>query len=198
MKGNAFVHLIKYRIGLEKPHSQTTKEEREVLKKYSADLKSAVEIGVYEGVNTVLIAKSLSAEGVLYGIDPFFKGKLGISYPEVITKQELQKNGLLARVKLLPMFSYEAVDLVPDEIDFIFIDGDHSYEGIKKDWADWSKKIKPGGIIALHDTSIPSHNKTIAELGSYKYFNEIIKNDIQFIIKETVDSLNVLQKVVNV
>jgi hypothetical protein len=34
-----------------------------------------------------------------------------------------------------------------------FIDGDHSYEGCKRDIAAWWGKIKPGGLLAGHDYS---------------------------------------------
>ena len=43
-----------------------------------------------------------------------------------------------------------------DSIDFLFIDGDHRYEGIKKDLQLWFPKIKNGGIIAGHDYEEPS------------------------------------------
>ena len=36
-------------------------------------------------------------------------------------------------------------------IDLIHIDGDHSYEGCKRDISNWSKHIRQGGIIAFHD-----------------------------------------------
>jgi len=36
-------------------------------------------------------------------------------------------------------------------LDFVFIDGDHSYEGTKKDIQLWMSKIKPGGWIGGHD-----------------------------------------------
>ncbi len=35
--------------------------------------------------------------------------------------------------------------------DFMFIDGDHSLEGVTKDWEMYSPLIKKGGIIAFHD-----------------------------------------------
>ena len=38
------------------------------------------------------------------------------------------------------------------KIDFLFIDGDHSYEGVKKDFELYSKIISDNGIIVLHDT----------------------------------------------
>jgi predicted O-methyltransferase YrrM len=33
----------------------------------------------------------------------------------------------------------------------LFIDGDHSYEGVRRDWELYSPLVRPGGLIALHD-----------------------------------------------
>lgn len=38
------------------------------------------------------------------------------------------------------------------KIDFLFIDGDHSYEGVKADFELYSKLLTDRGIIAIHDT----------------------------------------------
>ncbi|HCY58651.1 MAG TPA: methyltransferase [Opitutae bacterium] len=38
-----------------------------------------------------------------------------------------------------------------DLLDFLFIDGDHSYEGVKSDFTIYSKLVRPGGIIGFHD-----------------------------------------------
>lgn len=35
---------------------------------------------------------------------------------------------------------------------FAFIDGDHSYEGVRADWLNYSPLVAPGGLIAFHDT----------------------------------------------
>lgn len=37
------------------------------------------------------------------------------------------------------------------QIDFLFIDGDHRYKGVKRDWQLYSPLVKENGIIALHD-----------------------------------------------
>lgn len=37
------------------------------------------------------------------------------------------------------------------EIDFLYIDGDHSYEGVKKDIKMWFPKVKSGGLIGGDD-----------------------------------------------
>ena len=39
----------------------------------------------------------------------------------------------------------------PASLDFLFIDGDHSYEGVVKDAELWRPLVKPGGLIAYHD-----------------------------------------------
>ena len=49
------------------------------------------------------------------------------------------------------MWSTEAVDKIKDEIDMIFIDGDHSYSGVKTDVDLYFPKLKKGGIICMHD-----------------------------------------------
>ena len=53
-----------------------------------------------------------------------------------------------------------------NKVDFIFIDADHSYEGIKKDFEMYSLLVRKGGIIAFHDI-IPSGYPTV-----YKFWNE--------------------------
>lgn len=46
------------------------------------------------------------------------------------------------------------------KIDFLFIDGDHSYEGVKSDFELYSKILTPNGIIMLHDTD-SSYEQTL-------------------------------------
>lgn len=37
------------------------------------------------------------------------------------------------------------------EFDLIFIDGDHTYEGVRQDWLDYSSLVTLGGVVVLHD-----------------------------------------------
>lgn len=39
----------------------------------------------------------------------------------------------------------------PNGVDFLFIDGDHSYEGVKADYENYYKLVNPGGMIVFHD-----------------------------------------------
>jgi len=47
--------------------------------------------------------------------------------------------------------SKEVVKGWDDDIDFLIVDGDHSYDGAKADIVEWGKFVKSGGIILVHD-----------------------------------------------
>lgn len=187
-------HYLKNILSLESGNTQTTLLEQEVIRKYAKDCSIAVEIGVFEGVNTILIGSIISKTGILYGIDPFFKGKLGVCWHKQIAKLNIKRSGLKSRITLIEKLSVDAASEIPNDLDFIFIDGDHSLKGITNDWAIYSSKLKPGGIIALHDTAATTHQKWKEEMDSVKYFESYIRHQKGFKILETVDSLNVLQK----
>ncbi len=44
-----------------------------------------------------------------------------------------------------------AAEAAGGEVDFLFIDGDHTYDGVKQDFEMYSELVCDGGIIALHD-----------------------------------------------
>jgi predicted O-methyltransferase YrrM len=193
MKGHAALHLFKVMLGIDQPDTQTTPAERKALEKYATGARTAIEIGVYEGVNTVMIARALGNEGRTYGIDPFFKGGLGICYSKVITQLNLKRNGVSKSVELIEKFSFDAADDVPEKVDFIFIDGDHSYEGIRKDWALYSNKLNSGGIMALHDTSTVTADAGYVQ-DSVRFYSDVIMGDQRYEWLETIYRLNVLRR----
>ena len=58
--------------------------------------------------------------------------------------------------KLHKMTSDDAVKLYEDgSIDFIMIDGDHSYEGVKKDVLNFLPKMRSGGLMTGDDAFVP-------------------------------------------
>lgn len=57
-----------------------------------------------------------------------------------------------ARGRIMRMTSEVAAPQIKDgSLDFVFIDGDHSYDGCKNDIRLWKSKVKPGGWIGGHD-----------------------------------------------
>jgi predicted O-methyltransferase YrrM len=41
----------------------------------------------------------------------------------------------------------------PSSIDFLFIDGDHHYEAVRREYQLYAPLVREGGIIGFHDTN---------------------------------------------
>lgn len=62
-------------------------------------------------------------------------------------------------------------NMISDQpIDFVFIDGDHSYDGVRADWMAWSPLVRPGGLVAFHDTWPNGHRH---EPGVVQWIDEL-------------------------
>lgn len=115
-----------------------------------------VEIGSYKGRSTVCMAEEIkkSKKNIrFYAIDPL-DGSGEAKYRHKNSPLLYFNNiePVKDYVTTLIGYSFEKVHLFQDEsIDFVFIDGNHSYEGVTRDIKDWWPKIKKGGIIAGHD-----------------------------------------------
>lgn len=53
------------------------------------------------------------------------------------------------------------VKVVSPHLDFLFIDGDHSYAGAKADFELYGPLVRPGGLIAFHDLITPASQQHI-------------------------------------
>lgn len=60
-----------------------------------------------------------------------------------------------------PSIFSSAMKYLDNEIDFLFIDADHSYEGTKHDFCKYGPYVRRGGIIALHDLVTPKFSPHI-------------------------------------
>jgi predicted O-methyltransferase YrrM len=60
--------------------------------------------------------------------------------------------------------------LLNEKLDFLFIDGDHSYKGVKRDFELYLPLVREGGIIAFHDI-LP--REECPEIQVYKFWQEI-------------------------
>jgi len=116
-----------------------------------------LEIGTAKG--GTLLAWSRIATELVISID-MFGGTGGGGYPKA--KQQLFQQFAADRpgveIVLLREDSHavETRDrarelLAGRTVDFLFIDGDHSYAGVKRDFEFWSELVTPGGHLAFHD-----------------------------------------------
>jgi predicted O-methyltransferase YrrM len=66
--------------------------------------------------------------------------------------------------------TFEKVKSICPQFDFIFIDGDHSWENILPEFKEVERVIAQGGIIAYHDTiHIPDVKKLMEYVAHYNY-----------------------------
>ena len=123
------------------------------------DYKTVIEVGVgYGGYSQWLVSQCPNI--VLYAVDPFevpaeagfkpggFESTLKRLDPWLRTG--FDPRGI--RAYICPVSSVEAAKAVEDKtVDFIYIDGDHSYEAVKADLEAWLPKMRPGGFLSGHD-----------------------------------------------
>jgi hypothetical protein len=111
-----------------------------------------VEIGVAAGDNSLNILNTLCVKK-LFLVDPYlpyYEGRSCLSYSHL-------KEVAWLRLKKFPQSvfvrkpSSVAVEDINESLDFVYIDGDHSYLAVKDDIEKYYSKVKLGGIIGGHD-----------------------------------------------
>jgi hypothetical protein len=128
------------------------------------------ELGVCYGWNLVWTLQNIP-DIRMYAIDPYTPYDDGPGGYFDQDKQNIIKNTMLEnidpykdRVKFMMSRSQDVVFHFPDGyLDYIFIDGDHSYEAAKRDIVNYYPKVKSGGIFAGHDYSMPGVKKALDE-----------------------------------
>lgn len=115
-----------------------------------------VEIGSFKGKSTIALALGsqclTTRKRQVYAIDPFFHPSLQANYEEDFFRN-LRTAGVDQHVRAIKKASQHAYTDCPTTISALFIDGDHSYEGVKHDIIHYASRVVPGGIIAFHDYS---------------------------------------------
>ena len=148
----------------------------ELARNISSDHPRIVEIGSWLGRSSFLLAIGIKnrSNPILYCIDPFdtkgdalysdtlvqIAAKLPCSIQDQFT-MNLKRKGVYHLVKVLVGYSSDFASKFSQKIDLLFIDGNHEYEAVLRDFEDWSTFIKPGGVIVLHDVDFdPVGNPT--------------------------------------
>lgn len=118
-----------------------------------------VEIGSFKGRSTVMLAKVASHYGLgpVVAIDPHNSPillDLEIN-PEASTYQDFINSigiaGVSDYVEPHLAYSTEVASSWKRPIRVLWIDGDHSYDGVKKDFEGFLPHLEPFGVVAMHD-----------------------------------------------
>lgn len=145
--------------GLVPPRTMHTPAEAEALARLAAGRRTAVEIGVYEGSSAVVLVRALPPDATLHLIDPFganptlLPGWAGVerSTRRVLARAVRSRQQAGPRVVWHVERSEEVAERWEQPVDLVFVDGDHTEAGCRRDWELWSRFVSPGGVLAFHD-----------------------------------------------
>jgi cephalosporin hydroxylase len=152
---------------------------------YNLKCRNILEIGSFLGGTFYVLCKLSHLDGLKISIDyPFYDNQA-----EIMANKNVHKKmrTFAENVHILTADSHleetkNALSniLNGEKLDFLFIDGDHSYEGVKQDFEMYSSFVKKGGYIGFHDINDREFHKN---LGAYvhQFWNELPSdNKIEF------------------
>ena len=123
---------------------------RYLMKNYQKKDLICAEIGVDYGLNAKTLLKLLPIKK-LYLIDPYQQELDSVPGEERYKNAKKLLRKYKDKTEFIRKSSSEAIKDIPKNIDFIYLDGSHEYEQVKKDIELYYPKVKKGGIIGGHD-----------------------------------------------
>lgn len=162
-----------------------------ILKTLQGNL-DGVEIGVCHGFTSEYFLKNVPNITTLYCVDhyPSFVDWDGTRLTE--ERQEETKRRCKDRlseynsVKLIYDRSVNfAQTLKDDSLDFVFVDGDHSYNATMQDFESYWPKVKKGGVFAGHDINLSTVDQAVKDFFKDKNVEgvNVVDNNAWYIIK---------------
>ena len=143
--------------------SLTTKRETAMLKKYSKGI--VLEIGTYCGASALTLAKKadhVHTVDIYQHTDPMGKKTKNINFDYEKVKEKIAGKNITA-------YQSDSCDpeLLKDYMfDVIFIDGDHKYPGVHRDFCRWYHQLKKNGIMMFHDYDLPRHTGVVRQVNN--------------------------------
>ena len=142
--------------------------------------KVGAEIGVYKGTYSEVLCRA-NPDMKLYCIDPWTTYES--EDPEPYGQDQKALDGFHEETKerlskynceIIKKKSMEAIkDFKQGDLDFVYIDANHSYHSVKEDVESWSEIVRPGGIVAGHDYGHFKHRDR--NLGTKKAIDEYVE-----------------------
>lgn len=139
-----------------------------------------VEVGVLKGEHAEVLCQH-NPNLKLYCVDAW-QGYRG--YTDYLDKRlqsfydEARERLASYNCVLVRKFSVEAAkDFADSSLDFVYLDGAHDFQNVVNDIAEWTKKVRPGGVLYGHDfkrTTNPNFNCHVVDaVGAWAYAHRI-------------------------
>lgn len=125
------------------------KTENTIQKDIAISCKSCiVEIGVLFGDTTKIFLENSQAQ--VFGIDPIIPDSMNSNLIGD-EKKIIELANKFKNFTFIKDYSYNVIKTWAIPIDYVFIDGDHTYPAVKQDFENWFPFIIENGYIGIHD-----------------------------------------------
>lgn len=153
-----------------------------------------VEIGSWFGKSTKYLLEKVEKSGKKINVEVIdtFKGSLNEDFHQQVVGehdndiyqhfyQNIEHN---QNIVVHKNYSQDSAELFPtNSIDFLMIDGDHSYEGVTSDINNYFHKVKPGGIISGDDYNV-FDGTTLAVNDFFLGAHQLYKNNFNWLYRK--------------
>jgi cephalosporin hydroxylase len=117
--------------------------------------QTVLEIGTSYGGTFFMLCQAAAPTARLASVDLVAPG----TPVETFGRAHQQVTGIIGSSSD-PGVRRRVAELFPEGVDVVFVDGDHSYEGVRADYEHYRELVRPGGILALHDIVPDSEERT--------------------------------------
>jgi Methyltransferase domain len=183
-------------LGLRPAMAQHTAAEHAAFRKWADGCRCVVEIGVAEGVSALALREGMAEDGTLYLIDPFHLSRIPAFNFIKRVAQRTVSGSSRGNVVWIEKFSQEAARAWKESIDLILIDGDHADAAVEQDWLDWSRFVRPGGLVIFHDARVFEGGWTSSDYGPVRFVDRVFRTGgaPEWTIAEEIHSLFVVRR----
>jgi predicted O-methyltransferase YrrM len=153
-KIRAYLRSSRMRIAGSIPTHMTPDEKRQLYELALASKGVAVEIGSYLGASSCFIAEGLLRDRSrkLVCVDTWQNDAMSEGPRDTFSQFLANVKRYDRQLEVRRGRSSEIAKSFQGDIGFLFLDGDHEYEGVRADWEGWSPHLVDGATVVLHDS----------------------------------------------
>jgi predicted O-methyltransferase YrrM len=160
LRDDARLRALAVGLGLIPPRTMHSPADARLLLDAALGARRVAEIGVYEGGSALALCEALEPTAELHLIDPFGRhpdalpsgwGASEWATRRVVARALRRRGAQAPSVRWHIALSHEVADGWSQELDLVFIDGDHSESGCELDWSSWHGFVAVGGYVVFHD-----------------------------------------------
>ncbi len=143
--------------------------------------KDVLEIGTFHGYTSICMALALPDDGKVWTVD------VRPRRIDLYARKEIERLGLQGKIEFIIGKSQDIEWNKP--IDFLYIDGDHSYDAVKADYQRFGPLVNDDGIIVFHDSSETAQHRNVRNM-----IEDIVEKECNCVHIEPRAGLSICQR----